>query len=124
LQYYVFPPYGLITEAFTPLGAYLVFVGIFISAKHISQDANLRKGFYKTAESQLGLLKTIGVSEMEREIEKKARDMEQLFKKSGTWKDFDLKEVSQLEDQNVKEILREVLNELYYSKKDKEQPKK
>lgn len=39
LQYHVYPPYGLITEAFLPLGTYLLFVGIYISAKNISRDA-------------------------------------------------------------------------------------
>ena len=31
LQFHVYPPYGLITEAFLPLGAYLLFVGIYFS---------------------------------------------------------------------------------------------
>ena len=43
LQYGVYPPYGLITEAFIPLGTYLLLVGIFISAIHISRDAMVRK---------------------------------------------------------------------------------
>jgi hypothetical protein len=37
LQYHVYPPYGFITQAFIPLGAYLLFVGIFTSAKNISR---------------------------------------------------------------------------------------
>jgi hypothetical protein len=69
LQYHIYPSYGLITQAFLPLGAYLLFVGIFISAKHVSGDAKLRKVFYESAASQLSLLKTIGVSEMEKEFE-------------------------------------------------------
>lgn len=69
LQYHVFPPYGLITEAFLPLGAHLVFVGI-VSAGQISRDAELRREFYKSAASQLSLLKAIGVSQMEKELEK------------------------------------------------------
>ena len=71
LQYRVFPPYGLITEAFVPIGSYLLFVGIFTSAKHISRDTELRKEFYKGAASQLTLLKAIGVSQMEKELEKR-----------------------------------------------------
>jgi hypothetical protein len=55
LQYHVYPPYGLITEAFIPLGTYLIFVGIFISAKNISRDTEVRKEFYKSASSQLTL---------------------------------------------------------------------
>ncbi len=57
LQYHVYPPYGLITQAFIPLGAYLLFVGIFTSAKNISRDSELRKEFYKSASSQLALLR-------------------------------------------------------------------
>jgi hypothetical protein len=63
------PPFGLVTEAFIPLGTYLLFVGIFISARHISREAEVRKEFYNSASSQLTVLKTIGVSEMEKEIE-------------------------------------------------------
>jgi len=76
LQYRVFPPYGLITEAFIPIGSYLLFVGIFTSAKHISRDAELRKAFYKSASSQLTLLKAIGVSQMEKELEEKTKLLE------------------------------------------------
>jgi hypothetical protein len=59
LQYHVYPPYGFITQAFIPLGAYLLLAGVFTSAKVISRDAAVRKEFYKSASSQLSLLKTI-----------------------------------------------------------------
>ena len=37
LQYHVYPPYGFITQAFIPLGAYLLFVGIYrLSQGYIS----------------------------------------------------------------------------------------
>ena len=77
LQYHVYPPYGLITQAFIPLGAYLLFVGIFTSAKNISRDSELRKEFYKSASSQLALLKAIGVSQMEKELEKEVKSVEE-----------------------------------------------
>jgi hypothetical protein len=66
LQFHVYPPYGLITEAFIPLGSYLLFIGIFTSAKHVSRDSEVRKELYKNAASQLTLLKAIGVSQMSR----------------------------------------------------------
>ena len=84
LQYHVYPPYGLVTEAFIPLGAYLLFVGIFISARHISLDAEVRKEFYNSASSQLSLLKTIGISQMEKELEGQAKSLEKRFKPFGT----------------------------------------
>ena len=80
LQYHVYPPYGLVTEAFIPIGAYLLFVGIFISARHISRDAEVRKEFYKSASSQLTLLQTIGVSQMEKELEGQVKSLEERFK--------------------------------------------
>ena len=68
LQYRLYPPYGLVTEAFMPIGSYLLFIGIFTSATGVARDTNLRKEFYKSAKSQLGLLKTIGVTQMENEL--------------------------------------------------------
>jgi hypothetical protein len=110
LQYEVYPPYGLITEAFIPLGTYLLFVGIFVSAKNISRDVEVRKEFYNSASSQLSLLKTIGVSQMEKELEAKAESMEKRFKP------FETKDEPDLKGEEIKEILHDVLNELYYSK--------
>ena len=116
LQYRVLPPYGLITEAFIPVGSYLLFVGIFTSAKHISRDSELRKEFYKSAASQLTLLKAIGVSQMEKELEKKTKLLEKRFGLSEKAEDY-LQE--HLEEENAKQILHDVLNELYYSKSKK-----
>ena len=112
LQYHVYPPYGFITQAFIPLGAYLLLVGIFTSAKVISRDAAVRKEFYKSASSQLSLLKTIGVTQMEKELEKQIRSVGEKVIPSETTID----DVPPLEENDVKEILHEVLNELYYSK--------
>ena len=68
LQYRLYPPFGLITEAFMPLGAYLLLVGIYTAATNVARDAKLRKEFYKSAMSQFNLLKTIGVTQMEKEL--------------------------------------------------------
>jgi hypothetical protein len=117
LQYHVYPPYGFITQAFIPLGAYLLFVGIFTSAKNISRDSDLRKEFYKSAASQLTLLKAIGVSQMEKELEKQVKSIEKRLLERT---DESHLEERHLEEENVKEILHDVLNELYYSKGKKE----
>jgi hypothetical protein len=68
LQYSVYPPYGLITEAFIPIGAYLLLVGIFTSAIRISRDAAVRKELQRSAMKQLDLLRTIGTSEGRRNL--------------------------------------------------------
>jgi ABC-type multidrug transport system fused ATPase/permease subunit len=114
LEYHVYPPYGLVTEAFIPLGAYLLFVGIFISAKNISRDAEVRKEFYKNAESRLTLLKSIGVSQMEKELESQVRSVEKRAKL------LERRDEPDLQEEDIKEILHDVLTELYYSKGKKE----
>lgn len=106
LQYKVYPPYGLVTEAFIPIGSYLLFIGIFTSATSVSRDAQLRKEFYKAAQSQLSLLKTIGVTQMEKEFEKKLKTVEKRTRLLET------PEESYVEE-DVKKIMRDVLNELY-----------
>lgn len=118
LQYRVFPPYGLITEAFIPIGSYLLFVGIYTSAIHISRDGELRKAFYNSIASQLTLLKAIGVSEMEKELVKKAKILEKKYGLSERTEEAYLQK--SLEEENAMQILHEVLNELYYSKGKKE----
>ena len=112
LQYHVYPPYGFITQAFIPLGAYLLFAGIFTSAKNISRDSQLRKEFYKSAASQLALLKAIGESQMEK-LEKNVKSIEKRLSERMGEPHF---EEQNLREENVKEILHDVLNELYYSK--------
>jgi hypothetical protein len=113
LQFHVYPPYGLITEAFLPLGSYLIFIGIFTSAKHISRDSDMRRELYNSASSQLTLLKTIGVSQMEKELEGQVKSVEKRFKP------FEQTDEPDLKGEEIKEILRDVLTELYYSKSKK-----
>jgi hypothetical protein len=113
LQYHVYPPYGFVTQAFIPLGAYLLLVGIFSSAKVISRDSVVRKEFYKSASSQLSLLKSVGVYQMEKELEKEVKSVEEKLSKLSPEATVDIPE---LEEQEAKEILHDVLNELYYSK--------
>jgi hypothetical protein len=115
LQYLVYPPYGAISQAFIPIGAYLLFVGIFTSARYVSGDAKLRKEFYRTASSQLSLLKNIGISQMEKELEAKVK----AIRESTVMTELD--EEPNLDDANVKEILRDVLNELHSKKIDREE---
>jgi hypothetical protein len=112
LQYRVYPPYGLITEAFIPLGAYVLLAGIFSAATYISQDARLRKEFYNSAASQLRLFRGIGVSEMQRELEKKVEIMTrktEFLEEDDRW---------ELKEEDIQQTLQDVLNEVYSKRKD------
>jgi hypothetical protein len=104
LQYKVLPPYGLVTEAFIPLGAFLLLVGIFTSAVNVSQDGELRRDFRKSAIEQLNLLRTIGIAEMEKELVKNFKSVEKHDASLETTQDYS--------EENVKQIVHEVLKEI------------
>ncbi len=106
LQYKVYPPYGLITEAFMPLGSYLLFVGIFSSATSVARDAKLRKEFYKSAMSQFNLLKTIGMTQMEKEL---LKEYKPVLARSNELEEI---QYQPLEQSDVKEIIHDVLKEI------------
>jgi len=106
LLYAAYPPYGVLTIMLMPLGSYCLFMGLFASARLVSQDKKLRKEFFQSAEKQLSLLKTIGKVQMEKELEKSLKSI--------------LKRPSILEEskddyrgeENVRELVQEVLYEL------------
>ena len=104
LNYKVFPPYGLVTESFIPLGTYLLLVGIFTCAVSVSQDRELRSEFHKSAMAQLNLLRTIGVAQMEKEMIKNFKLIEERNPDLDTTQDYS--------EENVKQIVHEVLEEL------------
>ena len=106
LVYKIYPPYGLVTEAFIPLGAYLLFVGIFTSATNVARDAKLRKEFYKSAMSQFNLLKTIGVTQMEKEL---LKEYKPVLARSN---ELSESQYQPLEQSDVKQIIHDVLQEL------------
>ena len=112
LQYRLYPPFGLITEAFMPLGAYLLLVGIYTSATNVARDAKLRKEFYKSAMSQFNLLKTIGVTQMEKEL---LKEYKPVLARSNELKET---QYQPLEQSDVKEIIHDVLQEIQSRKAD------
>ena len=109
LQYSVYPPFGLITTAFMPLGSYLLFIGILSSAQNISRNIQLRKELYKSANSQLDLIKIIGMAQMEKELLKR-------YKSISKYTSI-LEEVDKLDQDEVREIVHDVVNELLTTKK-------
>jgi hypothetical protein len=116
LQYRLYPPFGLVTQAIMPLGSYLLLTGIFTSSTNVASDAELRAEISKSAKSQLNLLRTIGTSQMEKELVKKFRSVQKHTD------EIDVTEESHSEE-DVKKMVREVLKELYPKAKDKTETK-
>ena len=102
LLYATYPPFGIITISFMPIGSYLVFTGLTVSATLVSRDKALRKEFYNTAISQLTLLKTIGVSEMEKELIESYKSIE---------KHSEIKS-KHFQRDDVREILHNIVDDL------------
>ena len=103
LLHAVYPPFGLVTISFMPLGSYLLFAGIFVSARFISQDVEIRREFHKRAESQSALLKSIGMTQMEKELEKTFKSV---LERSNVLEENDC--YPEGEDTDMKEMVREV----------------
>jgi len=122
LLFATYPPFGVVTVSFIPMGSYLVFSGMVLSARLIAHDKELRSEFYKTAMSQLKLLKAIGVTEMEKELLKSYKSVEKQHKlpemESTRFEKDNVREalhevVDELDKDNVRELLHEVLTEVY-----------
>ncbi len=89
-----------------PLGSYCLFIGLFVSARLVSQDKKLRKEFFQSAEKQLSLLKTIGKVQMEKEL---GKSLKLILKRSSILEES---KDDYRGEENVRELVQEVLDEL------------
>jgi hypothetical protein len=106
-----YPPYGLTTVSLIGLASYLVFVGTFSFAIYVGNDMQVRKEIYKMVESNPQLLRNIGVSEGQIEIERRVKKMQKL-------KDQDDQSLREdYESGEIKELIQDILRQL---KKEKE----
>lgn len=108
-----YPPFGLVSTAFTGLSTYLIYVGLYSSAVTLSQDLTLRKTIRTSVMEQSRLLDSIGTAQMERELQtcvltiaKKTSD--EMRQNSGV-------EASLSED-DVRDYMNLVMNELKKTK--------
>jgi hypothetical protein len=106
LLYAAYPPYGVLSIMLMPVGSYSLYIGLFASAKLVSQDKKLRQEFFQSAEKQLALLKTIGKVQMEKELEK---NLKLILKRSSV---LDESKDDYRGEENVRELVQEVLEEL------------
>jgi len=121
LLYATYPPFGVVTVSLIPMGSYMLFAGILRSATLVARDKELRREFYNTAMNQLTLLKTIGVTQMEKELIKKYKSVDKLTRSSEDQSRFekdDMREalhglVDEMDKENVRELLHDVLTEVY-----------
>jgi hypothetical protein len=127
LLFATYPPFGVVTVSFIPMGSYLLFTGILLSARLVARDKELRREFQNVAMSQLGLLKTIGVTEMEKQLMKTYKSVDKQtrsLEKDSRFEKDEIREalhglVDEMDKENVRETLHDVLTEVYSKSKPK-----
>lgn len=106
---YPYPPFGLATISFMGLSAFLLLVGIYSSAVSVAHGVELREAIRVFATKESGLLGSIGTAYWESEIQKKViefttKNQEAITEQTGIG--------TSLEEDDVKQYLKEVLKEV------------
>lgn len=109
-----YPPFGLVSVAFTGLSTYLIYVGLYSTAVTLSQDLTLRKTIRKSVLEQSKLLDSIGTAQMERELQTTVLTIAK--KTSHEMKENSGIEASLNED-DLRDYMSVVMNELKISGK-------
>jgi hypothetical protein len=104
-----YPPFGLVSVAFTGLSTYLIYVGLYSSAVTLSQDLTLRKTIRESVLVQSKLLDNIGTAQMKKELQTTVLT---IAKKTS----HEMKENSGIEasltDDDLRDYMSVVMNEL------------
>jgi hypothetical protein len=111
-----YPPFGVITITFLPIASYLVFSGIYSVAVSVSQDLTLRKSIKKSVEKELHFVDSIGVAQMNKNIQHKVLNM---TKKLSSQIHDETGIANSLSDEDIKLYIREALSAKLKSSKTK-----
>jgi hypothetical protein len=112
LSYFVAPPFGLVTISFVGLASYMLSIGIFASARELARDEVVRRDLSQIAGKQLSLLRNMGAAEMEKSL---IKNIKPIMEKTIIANDTSLQDPMNQED--YKEMVREILTELKVRKK-------
>lgn len=114
LAFTVAPPFGLITISFVGLGSFLLLIGLYMSATQLSRDIAIRKEIYKATGEQFGLLKSIGIAEVNKNLERRVKQILQktdaMAKEEGPYTEDDI------DESEYKKFIEEALNEVRTAK--------
>lgn len=106
-----YPPFGLPTVSLVGPFSFLLFIGLYRSAISTAEDSKLRHSIKVTAQQQLNLLRSIGTSEMERQLEKNVLEVTKLntnnlMQQSGIEPTLTIEEISDV----IADVKRELHN--------------
>jgi hypothetical protein len=107
-----YPPFGYASLSVLPLSSYMIILGLYSTAISISQDVRLRKYIKDQTRSDSGFLSTIGEAQMEKRVQSKASDLENVVKEQRKELEKKTGIQSSIQEQDIKGYLLEVLQEV------------
>ena len=112
-----YPPFGIANVLVVGPFSYLIVIGLYGSAISIAEDSKLRQSIRASTNEELRLLDSIGISEIQREIEKKVTAATKanaaiLTQQSGI--------EPSLTDEEIQKILSQVASEIKRKKEEKD----
>lgn len=107
-----FPPYGIASFSMLTISSYMIIIGLYSAATSISQDVRLRQYIRNLGKADSGFLSTIGEAQMEKEVQAKASDLENVVKEQRLELEKQSGVESSIQQQDIKQYLMEVLQEV------------
>jgi hypothetical protein len=107
-----FPPFGIAAFSMLPLSSYMIILGLYSAATSISQDIRLREYIKDLCKADSGFLSTIGEAQLEKKVQAKASDLENVVKEHRVELEKKSGIESSIQEQDIKQYLLEVLQEV------------
>ncbi len=107
-----YPPYGFATYAMLTLSSYMIIIGLYAAASSISQDVRLRQYIKDLTRKDSSFLAAIGHAQLEKQVQSKASDLEQVVKEQRMELEKKSGVQSSIQEQDIQQYLLEVLQEV------------
>jgi hypothetical protein len=107
-----YPPFGIVSFSILTLSTYIIILGLYSTAVSIAQDVKLRKYIRDLTKENLGFLSNIGQAQLERQVQSKAADLENVVKVQRIELEKESGIKSSIQEQDIKQYLLEVLQEV------------
>ena len=106
-----YPPFGIATLSISGLSSFLLLAGLYSTAVILSKHAELRKSIRNSIEGQQSkLLDHIGMSEVQRDIDRKVTPLiERYAKEMNAQSSVDIA----ISNEEVKQYINEILQDLH-----------
>lgn len=107
-----YPPFGFVSLGMLTISSYMIILGLYSTATSISQDVRLRQYVRDISKADSGFLSAIGRAQMEKQVQAKASDLENVVKEQRVELEMKSGIQSSIQPQDIKQYLLEVLQEV------------